>query len=78
MKYRNRSNIVQLILNKVGETYFRIRVSFPDFRSVGRQGIFHIRSLINNVHSQGLAYFNSNLSYISGKGKNITETHKIG
>lgn len=75
MKYRNRSNIVQLILNKVGETIFR--VSFPDFRSVGRRGIFHIRSLINNVHSQGLAYFNSNLSYISGKGKNINEAHKI-
>jgi hypothetical protein len=77
MKYRNRSNIVQLILNKVGEARI-FRVSFADFRSVGRRGLFHIRGLINNVHSQGLAYFNSNLSYILGKGKNINETHKIG
>jgi hypothetical protein len=75
MKYRN-SNIVQLILNKGKEAIFR--VSFQDFRRVGRRGIFHIKTLINNVHSQGLAYFNSNLSYISGKGKNINETHKIG
>jgi hypothetical protein len=74
MKY---SNIVQLILNKVGKARI-FRVSSADFRSVGRRGIFHIRGLINNVHSQGLAYFNSNLSYISGKGKNINETHKIG
>lgn len=77
MKHRNMSNIVQLILNKVEEARI-LRVSFADFRSVGRRGLFHIRSLINNVHSQGLAYFNSNLSYISGKGKNINETHKIG
>jgi hypothetical protein len=77
MKYRNRSNIVQLILNKVGEAS-RFRVSFADIKSVWRRGIFHIKGLINNVHSQGLAYFNSNLSDISGKGKNINETHKIG
>jgi len=77
MKYRNRSNIVQLILNSVGEAR-RFRVSFVDFRSVGRRDIFHIKGLINNVHSQGLAYFNSTLSDISSKGKNINETHKIG
>lgn len=69
MKYR--SNIVQLILNKV-------RKAFADFRSVGRRGLFHITGLVNNVNSQGLVYFNSNLSYILGKGKNINETHKIG
>jgi hypothetical protein len=76
MKYRNRTNIVQLVLNKVGKARI-FRVSFADFR-VGRRGLFLVRSLINNVHSQGLTYFISNLSYISGKGKNIDETHKIG
>jgi len=68
MKYRNRTNIVQLILNKIGEARI-LRVSFAEFRKVGGRGLFHIRSLINKVHSQGLAYFNSNLIYISRERK---------
>ena len=77
MKYRSKSNIVQLILNKVGDTRL-FNISIADFRSVGRRGLFNISGLINNVNSQGLAYFNSILSYISSKGKYINETHKIG
>jgi hypothetical protein len=76
MKYRNRSNIVQLILNKVAGTRM-FSISFADLRSVGRRGLFNISGLINNVNSQGLAYFNSILSYISSKGKYINETRKI-
>jgi len=68
MKYRNRTNIVQLILNKIGEARI-LRVSFAEFRKVGGRGLVHIRSLINKVHSQGLAYFNSNLIYISNERK---------
>jgi hypothetical protein len=68
MKYKNRTHIVQVILNKIGEARI-LRVSIADFRKVGGRGLFHIRSLINNVHSQGLAYFTSNLSYISGERK---------
>jgi len=77
MKYRNRSNIVQLVLNRVRKARI-FKVSFAEFRSVRRRGLFQITDLTNNVNSQGLVYYNSNLSYISGKGKNINETHKIG
>jgi hypothetical protein len=76
MKYRNKSNIVQLILNKAGTRIFSI--SFADLRGVWRRDLFKISGLINNVNSQGLAYFNSILSYISNKGKTVNETHKIG
>jgi hypothetical protein len=77
MKYRNSGNIVQLILTKVGGTRI-FSISFEDSRSVGIGGLFRIRALINNVNSQGLACFNSILSYISSKVKYIYETHKIG
>jgi hypothetical protein len=74
MKFRNRSKIVRLILNKVGGTRI-FSVSSADGE---KGGFLHIKSLINNVNSQGLAYFNSILSYIVSKGKYINESHKIG
>jgi hypothetical protein len=77
MKYRNKSNIVQLILNKVAGTRI-FSISFADLRGVWRRDLFQISGLINNVNSPGLAYFNSILSYISNKGKTVNETHKIG
>jgi len=77
MKNRNRSNLVQLILNKVGGTRI-LGISFADLWSVGRRGLKNISGLINNVNLQGLAYFNSILSYISSEGKYIIDTHKIG
>ncbi|MFZ0515197.1 MAG: hypothetical protein WAM14_26605 [Candidatus Nitrosopolaris sp.] len=69
MKYRSRSDIVGLLLDEAdGEGVIRIfNVSYPDSRWFFRRAVYsikwsrldHIKTLINNVNSQGLAYFNS-------------------
>jgi len=49
MKYRNRNNIVQLVLNEVRKARI-FKVLFADFRSVRRGGVFHVTDLISNVN----------------------------
>jgi hypothetical protein len=76
VKYRSISNVVGLISDAVGGV-----ISYPYSRAGESRGIkwsplLHIKSLINNVNSQGSAYFNSiPFIYSATEAKYINESY---
>ena len=74
-------DIVGLISDDAVGVMRIFNVSYPDSRGGESRGIkwsplLHIKSLINNVNSQGLAYFNSNtFIYSATEAKYINESY---